>query len=113
MYWTILADDIGADGVADVTRLFLSEAPRTTERLEQAINCRGHKLLREVHTLASTARSVGLLRLGNAAAEIEQTLASEEPAAEQLSDLLDLMHESVARLAEWATARMMTELSVT
>ena len=108
-----LADDIGADGVADVTRLFLSEAPRTTERLEQAINCRGHKLLREVHTLASTARSVGLLRLGNAAAEIEQTLASEEPAAEHLSDLLDLMHESVTRLAEWATSRMMTELSVT
>ena len=99
--------------MADVTRLFLSEAPRTTERLEQAINCRGHKLLREVHTLASTARSVGLLRLGNAAAEIEQTLASEEPAAEHLSDLLDLMHESVTRLAEWATSRMMTELSVT
>jgi signal transduction histidine kinase/CheY-like chemotaxis protein len=108
-----LADDIGADGVADVARLFLSEAPRTIERLQQAINCRGHKLLREVHTLASTARSVGLLRLGNAAAQIEQTLAGEEPTAEQLSDLLDLMHESVARLAEWAAAaRTMTELSL-
>ncbi len=108
-----LAGDIGDDGVADVTRLFLSEAPRTTERLEQAINCRGHKLLREVHTLASTARSVGLLRLGNAAAQIEQTLASEEPTAEQLAGLLDLLNESVARLAEWAASRMMTELTVT
>ena len=108
-----LAEDIGADGVDDVTLLFLSEAPRTIERLEQSINSRGHKLLREVHTLASTARSVGLLRLGNAAAQIEQTLASEEPAAEQLFALLDLMHESVARLADWAASRATTELSVT
>jgi HPt (histidine-containing phosphotransfer) domain-containing protein len=100
-----LARDIGQDGAIDVVRLFLAEAPRMTTRLEQSSISRGRALLREVHTLASAAKSVGLLRLGSAAADVEQAFARGEPGSEQLADLLDLLQESVVRLARWEASR--------
>ena len=60
--------------------LFLTEAPRMVERLEQAADSRVGPLLREVHTLASAARSVGLLHVGHVAADIEQDRCRENPA---------------------------------
>jgi HPt (histidine-containing phosphotransfer) domain-containing protein len=69
------------------------------------------RALREVHTLASSTRSVGLLRVGQAAADIEEAMATEDPNAERLAALLDLMRESIARLGEWEAAQpaMLTE----
>jgi CheY-like chemotaxis protein len=103
-----LARDIGPDGVEEVVHLFLAEAPRMAGRLEQAFTERGRTLLREVHTLASAARSVGLMQLGQAAADIEQSMASEEPGPERLAGLLDLVHPSVARLASWTETQRET-----
>ncbi len=103
-----LANDIGPDGVVEVVLLFLTEAPRMTERLEQACTGRSRTLLREVHTLASAARSVGLMQLGQAAADIEQCMAREEPGLERLTGLLDLLHPSVARLASWEESQRET-----
>jgi len=100
-----LATDIGSDGALDVVQLFLAEAPRMTERLEQAIVARSATLLREVHTLASATRSVGLLQVSQAAADIEHAMASTEPGAEQLADLLALLEASIARLAAWEAAQ--------
>ena len=60
-----LADDIGADGAVDVVRLFLAEAPRMIGVSSSHPSAADARLLREVHTLASAARSVGLLRVGN------------------------------------------------
>jgi CheY-like chemotaxis protein/HPt (histidine-containing phosphotransfer) domain-containing protein len=108
-----LADDIGADGAVDVVRLFLAEAPRMIARLEQSSISGGRALVREVHTLASAARSVGLLRVGNTAADIEQATATREPDAGELTDLLDQLHQSVARLAEWEASREAAEIAVT
>jgi CheY-like chemotaxis protein/HPt (histidine-containing phosphotransfer) domain-containing protein len=108
-----LADDIGADGAVDVVRLFLAEAPRMIERLERASISGGRTLVREVHTLASAARSVGLMRVGNTAGDIEQATATREPDAGELTDLLDQLHQSVARLAEWEASRAAAEIAVT
>jgi HPt (histidine-containing phosphotransfer) domain-containing protein len=81
----LLARDIGDAGANDVVRLFLSVVPRMIDRLEQSFASRGCVLLREVHTLAGAACSVGLLRVGHAAADIELTLAGAEPDGEQLA----------------------------
>lgn len=97
-----LAEDIGEDGALDVVKLFLAEAPRMVERLRQASETRDAALLRQVHTLASAARSVGLMRVGHLAADIEQAMAREAPATERIDELLDMLRTSVARLGAWA-----------
>ena len=97
----LLAEDIGEEGVAEVGRLFLFEAPRLIERLERAFLLRGSVLLREMHTLASAARSVGLQRVGHLAADIEHAMAKEEPSPQQLAGLLEVVRQSVERLTQW------------
>lgn len=103
-----LCHDIGKDGAGEVVKLFLTEAPCLIDRLEQSCGRRGGRLLRDVHTLASSARSVGLLRIGHVAAEIERAMAYAEPSEERLSRLLDLLRQSVMRLAEWDAAQGVT-----
>ncbi len=93
-----LAEDIGEDGVTEVAALFLAEAPRIVERVQAAISNGGRALLREVHTLASAARNVGLLRLGAAAADMEMLLGVMEPGPQQVRDLLTLLELSVTQL---------------
>jgi HPt (histidine-containing phosphotransfer) domain-containing protein len=97
-----LADEIGVDGMAEVVELFLAQSPRMSQRLEQAIGIGGSAVLREVHTLASSTRGVGLMRVGHQAAEMELMIATIEPSAQGLTALRDLLQESVARLAAWA-----------
>ena len=109
----LLANEIGDDGANDVVRLFLTGAPRMIDRLEQSFASRGRVLLREVHTLASAACSVGLLRVGHVAADIERTFASAEPSGVRLAGLLALLHQSAARLAEWQATRQTAVTEVT
>ena len=96
-----LAGDIGDDGVLEVVSLFLSEAPAMLDRMERASVTGGRQLLREVHTLASAARNVGLLKVGDAAAEIETSLRSADAAPQHLNVLLPLLRDGVSRLEEW------------
>ena len=103
---SVLAKDIGDDGALDVAQLFLAEAPRMQQRLQQSAIGSGGALLREVHTLASCARSVGLLRVGYLAGDIERAMAQADPEPEQLAALQDMLGESVARLTVWAKTRM-------
>ena len=111
-----LADDVGEAGMDEVVELFLTEAPRMIERLRQASVSRGGTLLREIHTLASATRQVGLLRAGQAAADLEAALAVGEPEPDRLASLLSLLQVSIARLAEWThgtrrrKGRAMTQL---
>ncbi len=102
---TGLAQEIGEDGLTEVVQVFLDEAPRMLDRLERAIVRRDRALLREVHTLAGAARSVGLLRVGYTAAEIELAMATADSSADHLASLLDLLLVSVARLRDWGQAR--------
>lgn len=102
----VLAEDIGDDGALDVAQLFLAEAPRMEARLQWSSIDSGGALLREVHTLASCARSVGLLRVGYLAGAIERVLANATPEPEQLVALQAMLSESVARLTVWTDARM-------
>jgi signal transduction histidine kinase/DNA-binding response OmpR family regulator len=96
-----LADDIGFANALDVVQLFLDEAPRMMNRLEQAIRVEDRALLREVHTLASAARSVGLLRVGQTAADVESLLSAGRPTAPLLAALPDILAEDVSLLADW------------
>jgi len=89
-----------------VATLFLAEAPRMEERLQRSSIDSGGALLREVHTLASCASSVGLLRVGYLAGEIERAMANADPEPEQLAALQAMLSESVARLTVWTDARM-------
>jgi HPt (histidine-containing phosphotransfer) domain-containing protein len=96
-----LAADIGEDGVAEVVTLFLAEAPAMLDRLARSSISGGRLLLREVHTLASAARNVGLLRVGAVAAATEASLGTVEPKQECLLALQGLLRDGIARLAEW------------
>ena len=98
---SVLAEDIGDDGALDVAHLFLAESPGIHERLERSSIDSGGALLREVHTLASCARSVGLLRVGYLAGAIERAMANADPEPEQLAALQAMLRESVARLTIW------------
>lgn len=100
-----LAEEIGEDGLTEVLGVFLDQAPRMLDRLERAIISQDRTLLREVHTLAGAARSVGLLRIGYTAAEIELAMATADASADHLASLLELLRGSVARLQEWEVAR--------
>ncbi len=102
---SVLAEDIGDDGALDVAHLFLAESPGIHERLERSSIDSGGALLREVHTLASCARSVGLLRVGYLAGAIERAMANADPEPEQLAALQAMLRESVARLTIWTNAR--------
>jgi HPt (histidine-containing phosphotransfer) domain-containing protein len=51
-----------------------------TERLERAIVGSSAMLLREVHTLADATRSVGLLQVSQAAADIEHAMQARSAA---------------------------------
>jgi two-component system, sensor histidine kinase len=101
----VLADDIGADGTSDVVRLFLAEVPSVRQRLDDASTGRGLALLREVHTLASSARSVGLVQFAQVAADIELTMEKGVPNPEQIAALKDLLDASVTRLAAWEASQ--------
>ncbi len=96
-----LADDIGSEAVIEAVRLFLAGAPDMINRLEQACANRGSALPREVHSLAGAAGSVGLLRVGHAASDIERMVTRTEPDGETLHDLLELLRRSVDRLSRW------------
>lgn len=74
------------------------------ERLEQALVTVGRPLLRELHTPAGAAYSVGLMPLALAAVDIEQAMASEEPSLASLTNLTHLLRVSVARLESWAAS---------
>jgi signal transduction histidine kinase/CheY-like chemotaxis protein len=100
-----LAKDIGDDGALAVAMLFLAEAPRMEQRLQRSSIDSGGALLREVHTLASCARSVGLLRVGYLAGEIEWAMANADPEPERLAALRVMLSESVARLTVWTNAQ--------
>ncbi len=102
-----LAWDIGEAGMEEVVDLFLCESPRMVEQLEHASVVQGRTLLREVHTLASATRNVGLLRTGQLAADIESALAMHEPVPERLNELLLLLRTSIEALESWIVERRM------
>ena len=93
----LLAKDLGEDSANDVVRLFLTGAPRMIDRLERSFASPGWVLL----------------RIGCAAADIEQTFADAEPGEDQLVGLLSLLRQSATRLAEWQATRQTTATDVT
>ena len=98
-----LAEDIGADGTAEVLRAFLEEGPARLEAIERGLaDSHMQAVRREAHALAGAARNVGLTRLGEAAYALQvatEGTASAHDAAAILSSLLD---KTLPLAAAWA-----------
>lgn len=79
-----LGDDIGPDGVVEMLRMFLEDAPMHMAAIQRAAaEGASQTVRREAHALAGAARTVGLPRLGHAAAELQK--ASEGGRLDQIA----------------------------
>jgi CheY-like chemotaxis protein len=96
-----LADDIGLEGVQEAVALFLDQVPARMARIRAAAGP-GGTIGRDTHALAGAARALGLVRLGEAAAQIEADNATLD--LPRVESLLDLLRESSDRLAGWFAA---------
>jgi signal transduction histidine kinase/HPt (histidine-containing phosphotransfer) domain-containing protein/ActR/RegA family two-component response regulator len=97
-----LGDEIGSDGVVEMLRMFLEDAPIRMAAIQHAAaDGTSQKIWREAHALAGSARAVGLPRLGHAAAALQK--ASEGGRLDQTAiDLVAVaFRDSVPLAAEW------------
>jgi hypothetical protein len=70
-------------------------------------------LLRAVHTSASTARGVGLLKAAQVAVDLAHAKAEVEPSARTACRPTCIAESRVAQLAEWDTAKHGATVPVT
>jgi CheY-like chemotaxis protein len=100
-----LAEDIGADGVAEMLRVFQEDAPARMAAIRLAMANRAIQTIRlEAHALLGAARNVGLTKLGEAAAALQKT--SEKSGADSacIEAFADTLRDSLAAAAAWAEA---------
>lgn len=98
-----LADDIGADGTAEVLRAFLEEGPARLEAIERGIaDSHMQAVRREAHALAGAARNVGLTRLGEAAYALQMATEGTASPHEAAALLSSLLNETLPLAAAWA-----------
>ena len=77
-----LAEDLGADGAAEVLHSFLEETPTLIERLHAAVHAKdGAALGRAAHALKSPAQACGLPRIGALCQELEASASDADWAA--------------------------------
>jgi HPt (histidine-containing phosphotransfer) domain-containing protein len=90
-----LVREIGADGASEVRAVFRSE---TTARLQRfralGLGEQRAKIEREAHSLKSTARSFGYLRLASLAQKLEKSATTLDDAA--FRDLVERMDAAYA-----------------
>jgi HPt (histidine-containing phosphotransfer) domain-containing protein len=104
-FLTGLAGDIGEDGVVEMLRIFLEDAPPHMEAITRALASGAIQTVRrEAHALAGAARTVGLTRLGRLAAALQKASEGTGPAAEVVEALNEALRESLPLAAAWADA---------
>ena len=99
-----LAGDIGAGPAAEMVRLFAVTAPQQVRDMrDHAGSGRITDLVRQAHSLANTARNMGLARLVRAAAALEDeaALGRTDGLADRLEQLHRLLQEGLAALQGW------------
>ncbi len=98
-----LSEEIGRDGVAEVTAAFLEDAPARVEAIQAAM-AEGaiHIVRREAHALAGAARNVGLAPLGDAAYALQKSCEGTGPDPAAIDALAVLLKDAVTVIAPWA-----------
>jgi HPt (histidine-containing phosphotransfer) domain-containing protein len=104
-----LAGDIGGEGVVEMLRIFLEDAPSHMMAIRHAMTSGAIQTVRrEAHALAGAARTVGLTRLGRLAAALQKASEGTGPAAEVVEMLAEALRESLPLAAAWADAHDVT-----
>lgn len=103
-----LAESIGRDGVEEVLRTFINDAPRQLRELEAGItNGEAEQVARAAHTLKSTFGCVGAMALAGLCAGVEQQAAAGRPPmqpdralGERLATVLEELERYLAQPAD-------------
>jgi len=104
-----LAGDIGGEGVVEMLRIFLEDAPSHMMAIRHAMTSGAIQTVRrEAHALAGAASTVGLTRLGRLAAALQKASEGTGPAAEVVEMLAEALRESLPLAAAWADAHDVT-----
>jgi CheY-like chemotaxis protein len=111
-FLTQLSDEIGTDGVAEMIRIFLEDAPlHVVEIRRAAAEGALQKIRREAHGLAGAARTVGLIRLANVAAALHKSCDWSGPETDEIETVANVLRDSLPLAAAWADARTMPAAS--
>jgi signal transduction histidine kinase/DNA-binding response OmpR family regulator len=93
-----LVRELGADVAAEVVRMFIENARHEVANIRELVGqASSTELARLAHSMANTARSVGLLRVGRAAADVGVGLVT----IEQVNGLEALLFEGIEELRMW------------
>jgi signal transduction histidine kinase/DNA-binding response OmpR family regulator len=93
-----LVRELGADVAAEVVRMFIDNAGREIATIRELVGQASNtEVARLAHSMANTARSVGLLRVGRAAADIGIGLVTPE----QVGALEALLWAGIEELRMW------------
>jgi len=96
-----LVGDIGRAPAVELVRLFVETAPRHLEALRALAGRDQHsELIRQAHTLANTARSLGLPQVARACRDLEDEASADGPSP-ALDRLAVLLEQGTAILREW------------
>jgi signal transduction histidine kinase/CheY-like chemotaxis protein len=98
-----LAEDISEEGVVEMLRIFLEDAPVHMAAIRRAMaDGRVQVLRREAHALAGAARTVGLRRLGGRAAALQLASEGTGPGQTLVEAVAMTLHDSLPAAAAWA-----------
>ncbi len=101
-FLTELTEEIGADGISEVTQIFMEEGPLRVAAIERAM-AEGaiSTLRREAHALAGAARNLGLVRLGNAAYALQTASEAAGPTEAAVKAIVIMLRETLPLMAGW------------
>ena len=100
-----LAQEITPDGVAEMIRIFLEDAPPRVLAIQRAaadgsIQIIGH----EAHALSGSDGNVGLNRLAEAASALQRACEKTEPDSVTIEILAAIVRDSLPLVTVWADA---------
>ena len=97
-----LTEEIGADGISEVTQIFMEEGPLRVAAIERAMAAGAISTLRrEAHALAGAARNLGFVRLGNAAYALQTASEAAGPTEAAVAAIAIILRETLPLMAGW------------
>jgi signal transduction histidine kinase/response regulator of citrate/malate metabolism len=96
-----LSDDIGQAVLQEVIELYLEHADSQLAALRAAFKAERGVVQQAAHALVGAARNIGLLRLGQEAAELEAVCRGGDPDPAWLDRIARLHAETVLQLRAW------------
>jgi CheY-like chemotaxis protein/HPt (histidine-containing phosphotransfer) domain-containing protein len=101
-----LCEEIGTDGVIQMIRIFLEDAPLYLLAIRRAAAEGAVQIVRrEAHGLAGAARAVGLARLASVTEALHRSCEWSGPGKEETETVATTLRDSLPLVANWADAR--------